>query len=44
MESIYFNICNGKTVIIDITALQWVPQNVDMTLINYIWKKLYFSV
>ena len=37
MESIYSNICNGKTVIIDITALQWVYQNVDMTFINYIW-------
>lgn len=29
MESIYLNICNGKTVIIDIRALQRECNNVD---------------
>lgn len=43
MESIYLNMCNGKTVIIDIKTLQWVHQNVDMTFINYVWEKLYLS-
>lgn len=43
MESIYLNMCNGKTVIIDIKTLQWVHQNVDMTFVNYVWEKLYLS-
>lgn len=40
MESIYLNICNGKTVIIDIRALQRECNNVDTTFINPVWKRL----